>query len=380
MQFRGKAGRGGEWCCRRRHRPGRMLILRRHRRPQRRRRLSSRRPLVLERSREHARQRPIGQRHDQRARARRSRRTSSRAPSPPSSRSTPTSPSTTTRSAPARAAPTCTRTRCLFAGSDSPDPGQGGVQGSRGQDGAVLPGPDRPDRDRLQPVRRQRPEADATVLAGIFQGTITTWNDPAIKALNPGAQPARAPRSPSRSARTPPAPRRTSPSTSWTRRAAPGSSAPPRPSPSRSRPTPTTAAARVAAGRQGHLGLHRLRGLLHRHRHRADRRVDQELGRRLRRAVVARRPTAAATHVTPKADLTFSTADEPGATSYPITYQSWDLVYATQPNANDVALLKAYLGYLLGSAGQALLTPLNLAPLPASIDSAAVAQLSKITS
>jgi phosphate transport system substrate-binding protein len=89
---------------------------------------------------------------------------------------------------------------------------------------------------------------------------------------------------------------------------------------------------------------------------------------------------AAATHVTPKADLTFATADEPGATSYPIAYQSWDLVYSVQPNATDVALLKAYLGYLLSSAGQALLTPLNLAPLPASIDSAAVAQLSKITS
>jgi phosphate transport system substrate-binding protein len=89
---------------------------------------------------------------------------------------------------------------------------------------------------------------------------------------------------------------------------------------------------------------------------------------------------AAASHVTPAANLTFLTVDEPGATSYPITYQSWDLVYAVQPNANDVALLKAYLGYLLSSTGQALLTPLNLAPLPASIDSAAVAQLSKITS
>ncbi len=63
------------------------------------------------------------------------------------------------RSAPARAAPTCTRNTVLFAGSDSPDPGQGEVQGPRGQDGAVLPGPDRPDRDRLQPVRRHRPEA-----------------------------------------------------------------------------------------------------------------------------------------------------------------------------------------------------------------------------
>jgi len=89
--------------------------------------------------------------------------------------------------------------------------------------------------------------------------------------------------------------------------------------------------------------------------------------------------TAAASHVTVKPNLTFSAADEPGAASYPITYQSWDLVYSVQPNATDVQLLQAYLGYLLGP-GQALLAPLNLAPLPASIDSSAKAQLSKITS
>lgn len=90
--------------------------------------------------------------------------------------------------------------------------------------------------------------------------------------------------------------------------------------------------------------------------------------------------TAAASHVTPAADLTFATVDEPGATSYPITYQSWDIVYAKQPSANDAALLKAYLGFLLGSQGQALLQPLNLAPLPSSIDQAAIAQLNQITS
>jgi hypothetical protein len=42
-------------------------------------------------------------------------------------------------------------------------------------------------------------------------------------------------------------------------------------------------------------------------------------------------------------------------------------------------MLKAYLGYVLG-AGQQLLNGLNLAPLPSAIDSAAVAQLSKISS
>jgi phosphate transport system substrate-binding protein len=90
--------------------------------------------------------------------------------------------------------------------------------------------------------------------------------------------------------------------------------------------------------------------------------------------------TAAASHVTPAANLTFVTADEPGATSYPVTYQSWDIVYKNQPSASDVALIKAYIGFLLSSQGQALLTPLNLAPLPSSIDSAAVAQLNQLTS
>jgi phosphate transport system substrate-binding protein len=89
--------------------------------------------------------------------------------------------------------------------------------------------------------------------------------------------------------------------------------------------------------------------------------------------------SAAAAGTTVASDLTFHAVWAPGATAYPITYQSWDLVYAKQPNANDVKLLKAYLGYLLG-AGQQLLPSLNYAPLPSSIDSKAVAQLSKITS
>ena len=89
--------------------------------------------------------------------------------------------------------------------------------------------------------------------------------------------------------------------------------------------------------------------------------------------------TAAADSVTPKADLTFAAVWQGGATAYPITYQSWDLVNAKQPNANDAAMLKAYLGYLLGD-GQKLLEQIGLAPLPTSLDQQAVAQLDKITS
>ena len=57
-----------------------------------------------------------------------------------------------------------------------------------------------------------------------------------------------------------------------------------------------------------------------------------------------------------KPDLTFAAVWQGGATAYPITYQSWDLVNAKQPTANDAAMLKAYLGYLLGD-GQKLLEP-----------------------
>jgi phosphate transport system substrate-binding protein len=88
--------------------------------------------------------------------------------------------------------------------------------------------------------------------------------------------------------------------------------------------------------------------------------------------------SAAAAGVTVAPDLTFHAVWGTGATSYPITYQSWVLVYQKQPNANDAKMLQAYIGYLLGD-GQKLLTSLNYAPLPASIDQMATAQLSKIT-
>jgi phosphate transport system substrate-binding protein len=88
--------------------------------------------------------------------------------------------------------------------------------------------------------------------------------------------------------------------------------------------------------------------------------------------------TASASTATVAPDLTFHAVWGSAANAYPITYQSWDLVYAKQPSANDAAMLKAYLGYLLG-AGQQLLPTLNYAPLPANIDAMAKAQLSQIT-
>ena len=89
--------------------------------------------------------------------------------------------------------------------------------------------------------------------------------------------------------------------------------------------------------------------------------------------------SAAGSGITVATNLTFHAVDSPNPQAYPITYQSWVLVYATQPNANDAAMLKAYIGYLLGS-GQQLLANLGYAPLPSSLQQMAQAQLSKITS
>jgi phosphate transport system substrate-binding protein len=89
--------------------------------------------------------------------------------------------------------------------------------------------------------------------------------------------------------------------------------------------------------------------------------------------------SAAASQAKVASNLTFSAIWAPGASSYPVTYQSWDLVNAAQSSSTTTANLKGYIGYLLG-AGQKLLPELNYAPLPASIDKMAIAQLSKIGS
>ena len=89
--------------------------------------------------------------------------------------------------------------------------------------------------------------------------------------------------------------------------------------------------------------------------------------------------TTAADNATVKPDLTFSAIWAPGASSYPITAQSWVLVYQKQSEANTSKMLQAYIGYLVGD-GQQLLPQLGYAPLPSGIDQQAKAQLSKIGS
>ncbi|MGN6175822.1 MAG: phosphate ABC transporter substrate-binding protein PstS [Streptosporangiaceae bacterium] len=89
--------------------------------------------------------------------------------------------------------------------------------------------------------------------------------------------------------------------------------------------------------------------------------------------------TEAANNVTVKPNLTFSAIWASGSGSYPVTYQSWVLVYQKQSSSSTTKDLKAYLGYLVGD-GQKLLPELGYAPLPSSMDQKAKAQLSQISS
>ena len=89
--------------------------------------------------------------------------------------------------------------------------------------------------------------------------------------------------------------------------------------------------------------------------------------------------SAAASQATVKPDLTFSAIWAPGADSYPITAQSWVLVYEAQSSSTTAKNLQGWIGYLVGD-GQKLLPDLGFAPLPSSVDQMAKAQLSKIGS
>ena len=217
---------------------------------------------------------------------------------------------------------------------------------------------------------------DAPTIAGIFQGTIKKWNDPAIKAINPGVNLpstaiALAVRSDSSGTTanfslflTLAAPTwklGTSSTINWPSGAHAGNG--------------NGGVAQIVKSTPGSIGYvdyadAKAAGLTYAS-------VKNKDGN-----YVAPSPSsasAAGATVTLKPDLTFAAAWQAGPQAYPITYQSWDLVYEKQSSANTTKMLKAYIGYLIGD-GQKLLEPLGYAPLPANIDSKAKAQLSKIGS
>jgi phosphate transport system substrate-binding protein len=216
-----------------------------------------------------------------------------------------------------------------------------------------------------------------TVIADIFQGKITSWNNSAIKAINPGVS---LPSTPITLAVRQDSSGTTQNFSLFLEKAAGsawalGSSS--------TIKWPSTA--RAASGNGGVAQVIKTTsGAIGYVDYSTAKATGLSFASVLNKAgsYVAPSATAASTAaagVTVAPDLTFHAVWASGASAYPITYQTWDLVYAKQPNANDAKLLKAYLGYLLG-AGQSLLPTLNYAPLPASIDAMAKAQLNQIGS
>ncbi len=265
----------------------------------------------------------------------------------------------------------------LFAGSDSPIPAADKSKVPAGKTVLYFPVQIGPIAIAYNLSGVTGLKLDAPTLAKIFQGQITTWNDPAIKALNPSAN---LPSTPITLAVRSDSSGTTQNFSLYLQKAAGsawklGSSSTidwPKTAHAANGGSGLAQAVKSTPGAIGYVDFSTATasGL-------SAATVKNSAGDYV--APSSASATAAATHVTPAADLTFTTVDEPGADSYPITYQSWDLVYAEQKSASDAALLKAYLGYLLGD-GQKLLTQLDLAPLPSAIDTAAVAQLDKITS
>jgi phosphate transport system substrate-binding protein len=216
-----------------------------------------------------------------------------------------------------------------------------------------------------------------TVIANIFQGKIKTWNDPSIKAINPGAS---LPSTPITVAVRSDSSGTTQNFSLFLQDAAPsvwklGSSSTINWPSSAHAGSGNPGVAQTIKSTPGAIGYvdyadAKASGLTFAS-------VENKSGKYIAPSPSSASP--AGSGVTVKPDLTFAAVWSTSPTAYPITYQSWDLVYAKQSSANTAAMLKAYIGYLIG-AGQKLLPQLGYAALPANIDTVAKAQLSKIGS
>lgn len=89
--------------------------------------------------------------------------------------------------------------------------------------------------------------------------------------------------------------------------------------------------------------------------------------------------SAALAGTTVKDDLTFNPINAAGAESYPITAPTWMIVYAKQEDAKVAETLKGYLNFML-TTGEDLANGVGYAKLPTELNARAIAQISKITS
>jgi phosphate transport system substrate-binding protein len=87
--------------------------------------------------------------------------------------------------------------------------------------------------------------------------------------------------------------------------------------------------------------------------------------------------SAAGDGIDVKSNLVFSALDAKGDKAYPITAQTWVIVYAKQADKAKGEALKSYLSFLVKD-GQNLLSEIDYAPLPKSLQQKAIAQVDKV--
>jgi phosphate transport system substrate-binding protein len=86
---------------------------------------------------------------------------------------------------------------------------------------------------------------------------------------------------------------------------------------------------------------------------------------------------SAAGGATINADLTYDPINASGKAAYPITSPTWDMVYVNQSDAAKGAAIKAFLNYIYAD-GQKLASSVDYAPLPKKLLKLAKAQVNKI--
>lgn len=216
---------------------------------------------------------------------------------------------------------------------------------------------------------------DAPTIAKIFQRTVKTWDDPAIKALNPSAT---LPSTPITVVHRSDGSGTTENFTKYLTAAAPdvwtlksGSTVEwPADTQGGNGNTGVAQAVKGAAGAIGYVDL-------------SDAKASQlqvaELKNKAGSFVKAdvAGATAALEGVTPNADLSYNPLNADGAKAYPITAPTWILIYKKQTDMVKGDAIKSFLTFLLKD-GQDLAADIDYAPLPTSLRDKALAQLDSI--
>ncbi|MGZ4690536.1 MAG: phosphate ABC transporter substrate-binding protein PstS [Acidimicrobiia bacterium] len=216
----------------------------------------------------------------------------------------------------------------------------------------------------------------ADTIAGIFQGTIKTWDDSAIKADNPGAT---LPSTAITVAHRSDGSGTTANFTKFLTKAAPttwklGSDKIVAWPSSQQAGNGNAGVAQIVQGTNGAIGYVDFSDAKAANLKFAS--VKNESGKFVAASIDG--ATAAMETATVNPDLSFDPIDASGAKAYPITSPTYILVYATQTDTAVGNALKGFLNFIYGD-GQALAAQVDFAKLPANILSQAKSQVDKIT-